>query len=116
MPSSRHARMMRMAIVPRFATSNFLNIEATSPGFRGSSTSPAARAACLSKTERRDRYSGDGLSTYLQNHLPHRLLAQPASPKWRGVIGTLELVYQPTSRIICLTGCSRSLPLQNGEA
>src|ERR1700693_1298918 len=30
MPSSRHARMIRMAIVPRFATSNFLNIEATS--------------------------------------------------------------------------------------
>src|SRR5208282_3825660 len=30
MPSSWHARMIRMAIVPRFATSNFLNIEATS--------------------------------------------------------------------------------------
>src|ERR1700735_1327295 len=32
MPSSRHARMMRIAIVPRFATSNFLNIEANSSG------------------------------------------------------------------------------------
>src|SRR5580704_15752339 len=32
MPSSRHARIIRIAIVPRFATSNFLNIEATSSG------------------------------------------------------------------------------------
>src|SRR5580658_8174984 len=30
MPSSRHARIIRIAIVPRFATSNFLNIDARS--------------------------------------------------------------------------------------
>jgi hypothetical protein len=38
MPSSRQARMIRMAMVPRLATSNFLNIKANPPEFpRGGS-------------------------------------------------------------------------------
>src|SRR6202035_5754151 len=58
MPSSRHARMMRMAIVPRFATSNFLNIEAISSADLDNHCLTGCSAACLSDAERRDQYSG----------------------------------------------------------